>query len=113
MCSRMVNSSCLFFIRKLEFHKVSGLSILDYPSVFSNLCIVYPMLSVSGLSILDYPSVFSNLCIVYPVLSVSGLSILDCPSVLSNLCSVYCVPSVVDNPDTDNTGYTIHRTKVR
>jgi hypothetical protein len=37
------------------------------------LCIVYPVLSVSGLLILDCPSVFSNLCSVYCIPSVVGV----------------------------------------
>ena len=34
------------------------------------LCIVHLVLSVAGLSMRDYPSVFSNLCSVHCVLSV-------------------------------------------
>ena len=37
------------------------------------LCIVYPVLLVSGLSILDCPSVFSNLCSMYCIPSVVGV----------------------------------------
>jgi hypothetical protein len=37
------------------------------------LCIVLPVMSASGLSMFDFPSVFSNLCYVYCVLSVVGV----------------------------------------
>jgi hypothetical protein len=56
-----VSLDCPFLITlrySLTFiYSFSGLSISDYPSVFSN---VYHVASFSRLSISDYPSVFSN-----------------------------------------------------
>ena len=43
-------------------YSFSGLSISDYPSVFSN---VYHVASFSRLSISDYPSVFSNVYVFH------------------------------------------------
>jgi hypothetical protein len=65
------------------------------PMVFSNVCLVYPMLTVSlDCPLWIVPMVFSNVYLVYPMLPVS----LDCPFLIAPMAfsNVYlsCVPYV-------------------